>query len=86
MVSNVFSSFNNINYYINRVKPYNPKGRNQSEEEANNLIPILKDILKDYNVRYCVYDGIEEDYDKIVNEVLLCLKEFNMNGLKEVCK
>ena len=86
VVSNVFSSFNNLNYWINRVKPYNPKGRNQSEEEADNLIPILKDILKDYNVRYRVYDGIEEDYDKIVNEVFLCLKEFNMNSLKEACK
>lgn len=83
VVANVFSSFNNLNYWINRVKPYNPKGRHQTEEEANALIPILKDILKERNVTCYVYRGIEEDYDKIVDEVLAHLREFNMNGGNE---
>ena len=86
MVVNVFNSFNNLNYWINRVKPYNPKGRHQSEEEANALIPQLKNILKENNVTCYIYNGIEEDYDKIVDEVLRHLKEFNMQSMKEACK
>ena len=31
LVYKVFSSYNNANYFINRVKKYNPKGRNQTD-------------------------------------------------------
>ena len=44
-VANVFKSFNNLNYWLKRVKPYNPKGRLQTEKESNDLIPKLKQIL-----------------------------------------
>ena len=33
VVMNVFNSYHNCNYYINRTKAYNPKGRNQTEEQ-----------------------------------------------------
>lgn len=81
-VTNVFKSFNNINYWINRTKPYNPKGRFQTEEEANELIPKIKNLLKNNHVNYTEYDGCEEDYDKIVNDVLFHLKEFNMTNME----
>ena len=86
VVANVFKSFNNLNYWLNRVKPYNPKGRLQTEKEAEALIPKLKDILKDRSVTCYVYRGIEEDYDKIVDEVLRHVNEFNMENMKEACK
>lgn len=86
VVANVFKSFNNLNYWLNRVKPYNPKGRLQTEEESDALVPKLKDILKENNITCYIYDGIEEDYNKIVNEVLTCLKEFNMQNMKEAHK
>ncbi len=86
VVANVFKSFNNINCFLHRVKPYNPKGRHQSEEEANALIPILRNILTKYNVSYDEYDGDEYNYDRIVDKVLRHLKEFNMESLEEACK
>ena len=80
VVSNVFSSFNNLNYWLKRVKPYNPKGRLQTEEEATALVPKLKQILFDEHVDYKEYRGLEEDYDKIIDDVLLHLNEFGIIG------
>ena len=76
LVSNVFKSFNNLNYWLKRIKPYNPKGRLQTEEESLALVPKLKQILADENIRCKEFRGIEEDYDKIVDHVLLHLNEF----------
>ena len=36
VVMKVFNSFKNLNYYINRTKPYNPKGRLQNEKSRMN--------------------------------------------------
>ena len=33
LVINLFNSYNNLNYFINRVEPYNPDGRLHTEEE-----------------------------------------------------
>ena len=82
VVSNVFKSFNNLNYWLKRVKPYNPKGRLQTEKESDALVPTLKQILADEHVQYKEYRGLEEDYDKIVEHVLLHLKEFNMQSME----
>ena len=75
LVFNIFNSYNNKNYLINRVKPYNPKGRIQTEEESNALKQPLIDIMNKYNVDFVEYNGVEEDYDKIVEEILQAIKE-----------
>ena len=38
LVLKIFDSYDNHNYFINRVKPYNPKGRFQTEEEAIDIV------------------------------------------------
>lgn len=74
VVLNVFKSFNNLNFYIQRVKPYNPVGRNQSEEESNQLNgPILNLLLNNY-LPYKQVNGDEEGYDYILEYVLDFLK------------
>jgi tRNA uridine 5-carbamoylmethylation protein Kti12 len=37
-VQDEFSRYNNMNIYLNRVKPYNPIGRNQTEDEAKQTV------------------------------------------------
>ena len=71
LVSNIFNSYNNKNYLINRVKPYNPTGRRQIEAESDALKQPLIDIMNKYNIDFVEYTGIEEDYDKIIEEILL---------------
>ena len=86
VVCNVFKSFNNLNYWLKRVKPYNPKGRLQTEEESDALVPKLKQILINANIECKEYNGIEEDYDKIVKDVLLHVNEFGIDKMKEACE
>jgi hypothetical protein len=49
----------NVNYFINRVKEYNPSGRSQTEEEAKEKDKEIKTLLNNYNVEYNFIDGDE---------------------------
>lgn len=47
-----FNEFNNLNFFVGRVKPYNPKGRSQTLEESKEIDESLRGLLKHYNVDY----------------------------------
>lgn len=68
-----FNQYDNINFYINRVKPYNPKGRNQTAEESDAKGQEIKDILSEFNISYITVDGNQSGRDTIVSEVLKSL-------------
>lgn len=70
VVMNVFNSYNNLNYYVNRVKPYNPKGRNQTEAESNALAAPLKSLLELNNIAHTDINGDDEGYAAVVAEVV----------------
>jgi hypothetical protein len=42
---NLFNSYDNVNYFIERVKPYAAYGRSQSEDQARGLDQKIKDIM-----------------------------------------
>ncbi len=65
----IFNTYNNFNYYINRVKPYNPTGRNQTEEESDALNAPIKRLLSDYNISYTDINGDDEGYKSVVRDV-----------------
>ena len=73
VVMNVFNSYNNLNYYITRVKPYNPKGRNQTEEESNLLADGTKKLLETNCIDYKTVCGNDEGYAEIVKDVMMGL-------------
>lgn len=66
---------NALNYFINRVKQYNPDGRHQTEEEARLLDENLKSWLNDNGVVYSEVDGEGIGYSKIVVDVLRRLSD-----------
>jgi hypothetical protein len=68
-----FNQYDNINFYVNRVKPYNPKGRNQDEEEAKEKDVVIKDLLIEYRVPFIEVNGDDEGRNTIVSEVLKSL-------------
>ena len=70
VVMNVFNTYNNISFFINRVKPYNPKGRNQTAEESDQISVCIKDLYADLNIPYFEIDGDDEGYASAVNTVL----------------
>ena len=70
VVRNVANSYDSINYYITRVKDYNPKGRFQSEEESDAIADRVKDMLDYEGVEYIEKPGSKASYDEIYEEVL----------------
>ena len=63
-----------MNYLINRVKPYNPKGRNQTEEESDELkLPIIN-LMVENGIPFEAVNGDTDGYSKIVNWVIAKLK------------
>lgn len=60
--------FNNINFFINRVKPYHTEGRNQTEKESNQIsIDLKKTILS--KIPYIEVNGNEDGYEIIYQTV-----------------
>lgn len=75
VVFSVFNSYNNINYFIDRVKDYNPIGRLQTEKESLALKAPMIRMLKEYNVDFTTIDGSLKGYDLIVEQVSKKLQE-----------
>ena len=78
VVMNIFNTYENINFFINRVKPYNPKGRNQTAEESDQLGFAIKDLYSKLGIDYIEIDGDTKGYAQavgIVMERLLELKD-----------
>jgi hypothetical protein len=74
LVLKIFNSFDNLNFFIQRDKPYNPKGRFQTEEDSNDMQKEIVKFLDDYNVEYYYMLGNEKNYDFIVESVMTILE------------
>lgn len=69
-VMDVFNSYNNINFLLNRTKPYNPAGRRQTEEESDALSKPIIDLLSRRNIAYAGTGGDLTGYQYIVDTVM----------------
>lgn len=70
VVKNCFESFDNMNFFIHRVKPYNPVGRLQTEEESKNLSEDIKYCFADNGQELIEINGDQLGYDDIVETVM----------------
>lgn len=59
-----FDQYRNINFLVNRVKPYNPAGRFQSENESDEKQQEILGILKEYTIPFYMIDGNEAGLEK----------------------
>lgn len=62
-------SYDNRNYLVNRVKPYNPAGRYQTESEADVVATQVGDFLDREGIEYKSVNGDIEGYMSIVDDV-----------------
>ena len=74
LVLEEFNKFNNLNFFVNRVKPYNPNGRNQTEDESNAIGVSLKEMLNENNITYTEITGEPSSTDIVVSKILEQLK------------
>lgn len=80
-----FNQYDNINFLIRRVKPYNPKGRNQSEEHSNQKHVEITKLLEDYNVPYWMVNGDKEGLDYITKIVLTKVNIEKYGTVEKTC-
>lgn len=65
-----FNEFNNMNYFLTRVKKYNPKGRVQTESRAKELDNEISMMLSENNIQFNTVEGNYEGANTIVKHVL----------------
>ena len=70
LVRNVYKTYENLNFFLIRVKPYNPVGRNQTEDESKEIDKEIRHLLNSLNIDYNVFDGDQRGYMKIVDKVV----------------
>lgn len=70
-----FNQYDNINFVIQRVKPYSQKGRNQTEAESKKKHEEILNILSIFDVSYELVAGNEAGKDHIVSRVLEKIKQ-----------
>ena len=83
LVWDVWNSYDNVNIFLNRVKPFSAVGRHHSEEESKELDKTIKLMLYENNVPFTSIDGDADAKDKIVESIprLKEMREFH-NYLK----
>lgn len=70
-----FDQYDNLNFLVRRVKPYNPKGRSQTEEESNEKHLEIRRLLFDWNVDFFDVDGDEKGLSIILQQVLIKIEQ-----------
>jgi len=69
-----FNKVHNFNVFLKRKKKYQPKGRNQNEEQAKEKDREIKTFLEDNKIPYVEIDGTNENVDVIVKTIIITLK------------
>lgn len=69
LVSKVFNSYDSMNIFIDRVKPYNPSDRFQTESESDALSQKLNQFLSQHEVSCDHYSGEIASYDSLVKVI-----------------
>lgn len=73
MVYELFNSYDNLNIFLERgERPYNPRGRTQTEEQAREIDNTIKGILDDHEIPYVTLpsdsDSIREFFKEYIEE------------------
>jgi hypothetical protein len=69
----LYDQFHNLDIFIKRVKPYNPAGRYQNEDQARLIDGDTRAMLEAQGVKYHEVPGNEEGIEQIVKATLLAL-------------
>jgi nicotinamide riboside kinase len=80
LVMNVFNSYNNMVYFVNRVKPYNPSGRNQTEYESDKIAQNTKNLMGRFSIPYVEINGDSSGEEHVISDVLAKLSQMELNA------
>ena len=69
-IMHYFNEFNNVNYYLKRVKKYNTAGRSQTEDEARMLDSLIRKVLFRCDIKYQMVTGNYRGANTIARDIL----------------
>lgn len=69
-VRELWDSYENINIFLNRKKPYHKIGRSQTEEEARGLDDRTRIMLDEFKIPYEVVDADENAKWEIIESIV----------------
>jgi hypothetical protein len=64
------NTYTQKNYFIERVKEYNPAGRFQDEAGAKKVDKEILDFMETHNIEYKKITGNQKGYDEIVKDII----------------
>lgn len=70
LLKEIYSSFDNTDIFLQRTKPYNPVGRNQTEQEADMISASILDIFGRHQIKFMKMEGSGTVVDKILSIIL----------------
>ena len=70
LVAKIVAKYDNLNYFLRRVKKYNPIGRLQTEAESNEYGIHIKDMMKSFGIKFREIDGDLMSADIIIQDVV----------------
>lgn len=76
LVISEFKKYNNLNFFLKRVKEYHSNGRLQNEEQAKQLDAKIKSMLETNGINFQEVDGAIQSIELISNNVFLKMKSF----------
>jgi len=68
-IRDIFDTYDNINYRFIRHKPYNPNGRNQTEQEAIEIDRKIRTALLNGHVNHTIILGDRYAADRILEQL-----------------
>lgn len=66
----ISSKYDNLNYFVKRVKKYNPVGRLQTEAESDQIGIRMKEMLRAFDIDFIEVNGDLMSADIIVQHVI----------------
>ena len=75
LVFNTYYQYNNVNYMLERVKPYNPNGRNETEDEAKSFDKLFVSYLNKFNIPYATVPADKNAAELIGESILQMLNK-----------
>lgn len=82
LVYAINSKYQNLNYFVRRVKKYNPIGRQQTEKESDEYGVRIKGMLDKFGVKYKTIDGDLMSADIVVQDITEVLNGEKLENLQ----
>lgn len=84
IVKVIADRYDSLNYFVRRVKKYNPVGRLQTEEQSDEYAIRIREMLDAMGVKYTEIDGDLMSADIVVQNVMERLAKQKAKKMEEV--